>query len=423
VWYDVKKGEDMTAEVAILNTHGVALASDSAATVRVGKNRHKTYNSAEKLFMLTKRQPVGLMIFNDASLMGLDWELIIKEYRHALGTKVFGTLFEYAEDFINFIKNYKHFSAEQQIDFLRFVSDNAFSYIKRTFIDLLVEELPDEGEIQDAQITKLFNQNLKTHLQKSRDNIDDVKNFKLDEDFIKANISKVEEVIKEVFENYNITGKQKEELIQYLLQYIQKCINQEDYSGIVVAGFGSDEILPSLNSFHIYGKLGSCLVYEEIDKDKIGIKIASTIIYPFAQTEVVKTFINGIDPDFYDIVKTQFAGVLDKISDSIGDSYKDKFEKIKEEYSDYLDAIQRNVYIDSILDMVGSLGKSDLGEMAESLVNLTAFKRHISVESETVGGPTDVAVITKGDGFIWIKRKSYFNADLNKHYFESSRES
>jgi nucleoid DNA-binding protein len=413
----------MTAEVAILNTHGVALASDSAVTVRIGKNRHKTYNSAEKLFMLTKRQSVGLMIFNNASLMGLDWELIIKEYRRALGTKVFGTLFEYAEDFINFIKNYKHFSIEQQIDFLQFMSYDALSYIKKTFIDLLIEELPEEEEIQDVQITKLFNQNLKTILQKLKD-IDDVKNFKLDEDFIKANIAKVDEIIKDVFENYNITGKQKEELLQFLLQYIQKCINSDDYSGIVVAGFGNDEILPSLNSFHIYGKLGSCLVYEEDDKDKIGVKVtdqtASTIIYPFAQTEVVKTFINGVDPNFYDIVKTQFAGVLDKISDSIGDSYKDKFEKIKEEYSDYLDAIQRNVYIDSILDMVGSLGKSDLGEMAESLVNLTAFKRHISVESETVGGPTDVAVITKGDGFIWIKRKNYFDADLNKHYFDNN---
>ena len=57
--------------------------------------------------------------------------------------------------------------------------------------------------------------------------------------------------------------------------------------------------------------------------------------------------------------------------------------------------------------------------MAESLVNLTSFKRHVSSEAETVGGPTDVAVITKGDGFIWIKRKHYFKADLNAHFFQN----
>ena len=55
----------------------------------------------------------------------------------------------------------------------------------------------------------------------------------------------------------------------------------------------------------------------------------------------------------------------------------------------------------------------ELAAMAESLVTLTSFKRRISMEKETVGGPVDVAVISKGDGFIWIKRKHYFDPRLN----------
>jgi hypothetical protein len=54
--------------------------------------------------------------------------------------------------------------------------------------------------------------------------------------------------------------------------------------------------------------------------------------------------------------------------------------------------------------------------MAESLVNLTSFKRKVTMESETVAGPIDVALITKGDGFIWIKRKHYFKAELNPQF-------
>lgn len=34
-------------------------------------------------------------------------------------------------------------------------------------------------------------------------------------------------------------------------------------------------------------------------------------------------------------------------------------------------------------------------------------------QRETVGGPIDVAVITRGDGFIWIRRKHYFEPSLN----------
>jgi hypothetical protein len=68
------------------------------------------------------------------------------------------------------------------------------------------------------------------------------------------------------------------------------------------------------------------------------------------------------------------------------------------------------------MDIVESLQKADLAEMAETLVNLTAFKRHISKDAETVGGPTDVAIITKGDGFVWIKRKHYFDIKLNQSF-------
>jgi hypothetical protein len=55
--------------------------------------------------------------------------------------------------------------------------------------------------------------------------------------------------------------------------------------------------------------------------------------------------------------------------------------------------------------------------MAETLVNLTLFKQKVTVGSETVAGPVDVAVISKGDGFIWIKRKHYFKPELNPQFF------
>jgi hypothetical protein len=70
-----------------------------------------------------------------------------------------------------------------------------------------------------------------------------------------------------------------------------------------------------------------------------------------------------------------------------------------------------------VLRMVTVLPKDELAAMAEALVNLTAFKRRITESRETVGGPIDVAVISKGDGFIWVKRKHYFPPELNQHFF------
>jgi len=40
---------------------------------------------------------------------------------------------------------------------------------------------------------------------------------------------------------------------------------------------------------------------------------------------------------------------------------------------------------------------------------MRSLKRHVSDDFESVGGPVDVAVISKNEGMIWIKRKHYFD--------------
>ena len=79
----------------------------------------------------------------------------------------------------------------------------------------------------------------------------------------------------------------------------------------------------------------------------------------------------------------------------------------------------RNKFVDPILDVVEVLPKDELASMAESLVNITSFRRKISLSMETVGGPIDVAVISKGDWFIWIKRKHYFESEKNPQFLNN----
>jgi len=69
-----------------------------------------------------------------------------------------------------------------------------------------------------------------------------------------------------------------------------------------------------------------------------------------------------------------------------------------------------------VLQTVQFLPKDELAELAESLVSLTSLKRKVTNTLETVGGPTDVAVISKGDGLVWVKRKHYFSSELNPQF-------
>ena len=91
----------MTSEVVVMNRLGIALASDSAACVYIG-GRTKIYN-ANKLFMLSNHHPVGVMVYNNSSLLGVPWETILKLFRTQLGSRSFSKLEEYTKELLVFL--------------------------------------------------------------------------------------------------------------------------------------------------------------------------------------------------------------------------------------------------------------------------------------------------------------------------------
>lgn len=131
-------------------------------------------------------------------------------------------------------------------------------------------------------------------------------------------------------------------------------------------------------------------------------------------------FILGID--------RQFEGALEKIADSIVSDVlgqcKDAFDTDQadlvrvaaaRQFKDGLDRLKRNSE-QTLKTVVNHMSKKELGEVAFSLVELTSRKRRYSTDMETVGGPIDVAILTRNEGFVWVRRKHYFDADLNPQY-------
>lgn len=55
----------------------------------------------------------------------------------------------------------------------------------------------------------------------------------------------------------------------------------------------------------------------------------------------------------------------------------------------------------------------DAIDLAEFLADLTARFSRFSPGAATVGGPIEVAAITKHEGFKWVRRKYYYRHDLN----------
>ena len=58
-----------------MNSRCIALAADSAATVG-----HKIFTT-DKIFELSRKQPIGIMIYGLATVSNVSLEVIIKEFR------------------------------------------------------------------------------------------------------------------------------------------------------------------------------------------------------------------------------------------------------------------------------------------------------------------------------------------------------
>jgi hypothetical protein len=89
-----------------------------------------------------------------------------------------------------------------------------------------------------------------------------------------------------------------------------------------------------------------------------------------------------------------------------------QFDRLHANAIDY----RRTEFWHPTVEMVSILPKDELAHLAESLVELTSLHRRVSRELETVGGAIDVAIISKTDGFIWVKRKHYFKPELNPQF-------
>lgn len=55
----------------------------------------------------------------------------------------------------------------------------------------------------------------------------------------------------------------------------------------------------------------------------------------------------------------------------------------------------------------------DAIDLAEFLARLTIEFVRFCPGDATVGGPIEIAAVTKHEGFKWVRRKHYFNAALN----------
>jgi ATP-dependent protease HslVU (ClpYQ) peptidase subunit len=152
--------------------------------------------------------------------------------------------------------------------------------------------------------------------------------------------------------------------------------------GFIVAGYSDDESFAEEWKFEIIkGKL--------IGPERIRTKEEAGLMWN-GEPEAISRLILGISPNMHLVLRE--CGVDDEM---IGKIIKKSNERL------------------SAPIIIAPMPIKDAIDVAEFLVQTTINFSKFTPGAPTVGGPIDIAAITKHEGFKWIKRKHYYNSDIN----------
>jgi hypothetical protein len=421
----------VTAEIAVMNQEAVALAADSAVS------GPKIFTSANKIFALSKYHPIAVMVNDSAQFLGVPWETIIKTYRASLGQRSFATLREQAAHFLGFFNRPNPLFptvAQETCNaalFMRFFSEIL------EHIDRRLDERTSEGETLELDdianaAAEIIEEVAEMYL--TTDSASPPSTDAHDESISSAYGTIIDRSISSVFEKLPLSPETMTRLGEIAVGLVsagQANLLSPFHSGVVIAGFGRNEYFPSLYEFELETIALDRLKYVQRDITQIGPQDGRAVVRAFAQREQVATFMTGIDTSVREATTSFWENRLPSLIEAAADrATMDDVSKAKlkedmtgeceeaiNEFNKDLDSLTDEIYVQPIIRVVAMMPKDELAAMAESLVNLTSFKRKVTEEAETVGGPIDVAVISKGDGLVWVKRKHYFAPELNPQFF------
>lgn len=427
----------MTVEIAVINKEAVAVAADSAVTIGGGtwRGMDRVYESAQKLFDVSPNHPIGIMVYNNASFMGIPWETVVGMCRASLlETERCNTLGGYVERMVGVLKGLAARIPEGvEEEYVRRALRALFGKICSEIKSNIETEKQRRGEaIKGERVRRITLKVLGHYLKKISDSPDISAGAGFDKVVNARYRGVIQEVANQVFE-VNELRLGKSGSIRAALQKIganffskntEDFFSDMEYSGLVIAGFGEEEIFPSVITLHIMGALQGVLMYHEaggelcysVDFDRPAAIIA------FARGDVIEAFKYGVWPDYIEEIKNR---IDMQCFESFVNSVPSIMRLLKptkhiKELEERLVKLASNLFSKISVDfelsvendrkganeewerLISVLPRSELAEMARTLVRFTCFYWRYREEQATVKEPVRVAVISKNEGFRWM---------------------
>lgn len=402
----------MTAIVGVLNKRAVAIAADSAMTVtKDGKS--KIYNNARKIFKISDSIPVGIMLSGNMDFMDAPWDVIIGQYRKYRDGRPLPHLKDYTDDFKTFLKTAEFLNNKETYRLYILSEMGSFYYRIKEEADKYMEshkggiiEYDYQSATRDALVDAVT-------LYKDDGVSEEMKGLSC-QSFFKSTKDEFG-LLKELMMEEGVpTGNFKDWKKAFYEYMVSSCYL--DLSELVFVGYGEEEVFPAIQSVTVTGVVSGRLrsrdgVYSEISNTN------DAMVFPFAQDDVMITLLKGISPSLFSHLSDLQEDSVEKARERIIDTLKEEglsseivekvkaisFEDLGTGFCDKSLSFIQEKYIDGLNAAVDCFSIEEMADLAESLIAITGLQKHCTSSEESVGGPVNVAVITKEEGFRWGK--------------------
>ncbi len=232
------------------------------------------------------------MVYGGSQFVGVPWETVIKLYRH-FQKGPYDYLTNYSEKFIEFLKSGS------------LLSDDHIDVAFRASIHLYVNELSSQIISQFPTNIDLSTIDFSQEITKFCDNFAPLPRIEeCDATYETYLRGHYQNSFTDAFDNIfaKLSGDAREKATTLILDILlsRPAPHDDAVSGLVIAGFGEAELYPSAWRCLIRGILPKRILQISETKDSINsISLDNgASIMPFAQKEMVDSFMTGVDPEF-----------------------------------------------------------------------------------------------------------------------------
>lgn len=403
----------MTAQVVLMNRYAVGLASDSVVSLNQGNNSYRTLATSEKILRLSGDHDVAIMVSGHLLLRGYPFEVLVWEWSKTLTSKL-PSVTDYLPSFIAWLEvrpELQQDSAEEE-DFVDLIDETLQNIWDGS------DDLQTSGQAQeDSAEAVAFLERVKNweRYAKSRRSFPGWS----EESSSKLAKSKFSEIINSRidywFDDRPITATSRN-LIAGICESAPAWATADFYTELVVTGFGNDEFLPKMSAVGLFGILGGVVRHNEIEVKSIG--DSRGFFRFFGQWDASIQFIRGLDSgiqqtvvDFMEryvrnLVSAQSMFIEDEGDEDLELFISEKVRVASGELEDLIRDHSKKKFVDPLMQVISMSPEADLARMARSLIEIQSIRQSINEITPTVGGPIDVAVISKTNSFRWVRHKS-----------------